>query len=124
MIYDRIYKKLEQLGILEIEQYGKKIVEGFMPLSVDKLGKNRYAIAHNFIQNGDVMADPDMEIRVDRENRVAEALTFQQDSVGMYQTVYPQPEKVDMKAKKELNEFLDQWLTNLINQGFAGVGWE
>jgi hypothetical protein len=31
--------------------------------------------------------------------------------------VYQEGNGVDVKAKKELNEFLLQWLTNLIDQG-------
>lgn len=51
---------------------------------------------------------------------MAEALTYQQDSLGVFQEVYPEPGKVDVKLKKQLNQFLNQWLTNLINQGFGG----
>jgi len=47
---------------------------------------------------------------------MAEALSYQ-DQFG-YQYVYPEPGKVDIKAKKDLNAFLNKWLTNLINQGF------
>jgi len=123
-IYERIFEKLKQLGILDVKQHGKRIVEGYMPLSVDQLGTNHYAIAHNYIQNGDVMADPDMEIRVFPEQNMAEALSFQQDNLGIYRTVYPNPKMVNPMAKKDLNAFLDQWLTNLINQGFTEVDWQ
>ena len=34
-----------------------------------------------------------------------------------YREVYLDRNRVDLKAKKELNEFLLQWLTNLIDQG-------
>ena len=44
-------------------------------------------------------------------------LTYQ-DSFG-YREVFPVPGKVDMRAKKDLNSFLNAWLTNLLNQGFA-----
>ncbi len=47
---------------------------------------------------------------------MAEALSYQ-DSFG-YRVVYPESGKVDIKAKKELNQFLDMWLSNLKNQGF------
>jgi uncharacterized protein YqiB (DUF1249 family) len=42
-----------------------------------------------------------------------EALTFQ--DTYRYREVYLAG--LDVKAKKELNEFLLQWLTNLIDQG-------
>ena len=34
----------------------------FMPCVVEWIGPNRYSVAHYFRQNGDAVADPDMEI--------------------------------------------------------------
>lgn len=104
----------------------------FMDLSVDylgtdSLGKNspaiRLSLAHNYLQNGDVMADPDMEIRISTnlEWPVAEALSYQQDGLGIYQRVYKEidgKKMVSPKLKKQLNRFLLQWLINLQGQGF------
>jgi hypothetical protein len=44
-----------------------------------------------------------------------EALTFQ--DTYTYREVHLDGDRVDLKAKKELNEFLLLWLTNLIDQG-------
>jgi uncharacterized protein YqiB (DUF1249 family) len=44
-----------------------------------------------------------------------EALTFQ--DTYTYREVYPDGSAVDLTAKKELNAFVLQWLTNLIDQG-------
>ncbi len=119
----RIYKKLEQLGILDVKEHVKVENGSYMPLSIDRLGENRLAIAHNFIQNGDVMADPDMEVMLYPESRMAEALTFQNSALGTYQEVYAfdgQGKKIGVRPrlKKELNAFLEQWLINLVAQGF------
>lgn len=125
MIYEKIYEKLEELGITELTDYKKMKSEGFMDLNIDILKDNDevkiIAMAHNYIQNGDVMADPDMEIRIYKKTRMAEALTYQQDSLGIFQRVYPEPGKVYPKLKKDLNQFLNQWLTNLKSQGFGSV---
>ena len=124
MIYEDIYRKIDKLtgGIekfLESEEgYMKLKSGGFMDLSIDVLNGRGIAMAHNFVQNGDLMADPDMEIRIDVENKVAEALTFQQDSLAIYQEVYPEPGMVNVRLKRELNSFLNQWLNNLKMQGF------
>lgn len=122
LVYYRIYEKLKTLGVLDIKEYRKYTSKGFMDLSIDVLEntdeKMRIAMAHNFIQNGDVMADPDMEIMIFKKLEAAEALTFQQDSLGIYQEVYPEPGKVNVRLKRELNSFLNQWLTNLRHQGF------
>ncbi len=124
-IYQKNFEKLDLLlGGIEAfmkseEHYMKLKAAGFMDLSIDVLGNSRIAIAHNFVQNGDLMADPDMEIRVELNNRTAEALTFQNDSLGVYQEVYPSPGKVYPALKRDLNQFLGFWLDNLKLQGFS-----
>ena len=60
-----------------------------------------------------------MVIRIDTKAETVEALTFQDTYI--YREVYPDRDRVDLKAKKELNEFLLQWLTNLIDQGHRRV---
>lgn len=131
-VYTRNFKKLVKLGIINDEgklqfQDAISLKSGaFMDLNLDDLGKDetgniRFSMAHNFEQNGDIMADPDMEIRVIPEMQSVEALTYQLDSMGIFQRVYPEPNKVDPKVKKELNSFLGKWLTNLIQQRFKLV---
>jgi len=136
MIYETIYKKLDKLtdGIKAFQEGFdgcKKLKSGgFMDLSIDLLrGKEHpkggqdghcfiIAMAHNHIQNGDVMADPDMEIAIYPEMKMAEALTYQQDALGIYNVVYPEPGFINVRLKRELNSFLNQWLDNLKKQGF------
>jgi hypothetical protein len=129
LVYEIMFDKLQKLGILNdkglpnFKEYVKIENTPYMPLSIDRLstekeGTIRISLAHNFIQNGDVMADPDMEIRIYPDLKAVEALTYQLDSLGVYQVVYPEPGKVYPKLKKDLNAFLNGWLTNLIDQGF------
>jgi hypothetical protein len=132
LIYQTMFDKLQKIGLIDHRGYpvfGEHVrIENkpYMDLSVDNLGSSvennlpvfRISLAHNFIQNGDLMADPDMEIRIYPYAGFIEALTYQQDSLGIYQVVYPEPGKVYPKLKKNLNKFLNQWLSNLIDQGF------
>jgi uncharacterized protein YqiB (DUF1249 family) len=60
-----------------------------------------------------------MVVRIDMKTETVEALTFQ--DTYTYREVYLDRNRVDLKAKKELNEFLLQWLTNLIDQGHTLV---
>jgi uncharacterized protein YqiB (DUF1249 family) len=64
------------------------------------------------------MADPDMEIKIYPAIRMAEALTYQQDNMGVYRVVYPEPETINLAVRKELNHFLNFWLGNIIKQKF------
>ena len=121
-IYERIFKKLEEIlgDPQEIPEYQQLKASGFMDLNVDRLYGDEesvtIALSHCFKQNGDMVPDPDMEVRIYPGMKMAEALTYQ-DSFG-YRRVYPTPEKVDLKAKNDLNVFLNQWLSNILNQGF------
>ncbi len=122
-IYESIYRNLQELGILDETgvmqaEYMKFKASGLMDLSVDNLLNDIIALAHNGIQNGDVMADPDVQVKIYPASKSAEALTFQNDYLGIYQEVYPEPGKYSPKLKKELNEFLNDWLVNVIEQGY------
>jgi len=124
-----MFEKLVKIGIIDrngqpvFKEHVKLVHKPYMDLSVDRLMDDepktiRISLAHNFVQNGDLMADPDMEIRIYPYAGFVEALTYQLDSLGIYQVVYPEPGKVYPKLKKDLNKFLNQWLSNLIDQGF------
>ncbi|MHB8967273.1 MAG: DUF1249 domain-containing protein [Thermoleophilia bacterium] len=125
-INERIFKKLGKvIGDLSvIPAYTKFVAHGFMDLGVDRLYGDKesvtIALSHYFKQNGDMVPDPDMEVRIYPEMKMAEALTYQ-DSFG-FQQVYPTPSQVNLKAKKDLNVFLNQWLSNIIAQGFERSG--
>jgi uncharacterized protein YqiB (DUF1249 family) len=121
-IYEKNYALLERIGILPViltddVDYMKMTSDGYMDLSVDSIGENRIAIAHNYIQNGDVMAAPDMEIKVFPDLKQVEAMTYQLDSMGVFQQVYLEDGRFYPKLKTQLNQFLNQWLMNLVEQG-------
>ena len=123
-IYEMIFARLQEIRILDENgmmqaEYMKFKSPGLMDLNVDKLTSDTIALAHNGIQNGDVMADPDLQVRINRPGKMAEALTFQNDYLGIFQEVYPEPGKYYPKLKKELNDFLNDWLKNMIEvQGY------
>jgi uncharacterized protein YqiB (DUF1249 family) len=119
-VYESIYSRLQQIGIIDESgkmqaDYLKFKSDGLMDLNVDKLASDRIALAHNGIQNGDVMSDPDVEVRIYPDQKAAEALTFQNDYLGIYQEVYPEAGKYYPKLKRELNDFLNDWLQNIID---------
>lgn len=124
-LYNRLYDNLNKIGVLDVKEYAKFKAPGFMDLNIDVLSETTttkvIAMAHNYVQNGDLMADPDMEIRINKVDQTAEALTFQQDGVGLYQRVYDaQGRLTSPGVKMALNNFLDVWTHNLIEQGHRG----
>ncbi len=129
--YSVNYKRLMQVASdLEIrllkgtEASGKSKVAGLMDFNMDFIEKEseglyHLAISHNYVQNGDLIPDPDMQILVDVENQLVQALAIQH-STGRYAKVYDNPFKrniVDLAEKKDQNEFLRVWLNNVVNQG-------
>lgn len=128
-IENHIYSKLSRI-IPNMETHlaqgtaaGKSTSEGFMDLNFDYLGKDErgwhtIALSHNYEQNGDLVPDPDMQIRINTEAKTAEAMTFQ--NIYLYQQVYEEIEgKLYRREKlqKQLNLFLSQWLSNALAQG-------
>jgi hypothetical protein len=113
-VQNSAFLKLKQIGILNHEgrmkqRFMKFKTGGLMDLNVDKLSVNIIALAHNGVQNGDVMADPDVEIKIHREKEEIEALSFQNDYMGIYQEVYD-GNKCNKKLQNEIEIFLDDWL--------------
>ncbi len=118
-------EKLKADGAWKIKTDSKSI----MPLNIDYIGKgpnghDAIAVAHNYLQNGDVMADPDMQMEIADFLRGPELYpyTFQQDP-GIYQEIYTLDETgkvkgVRVKLQKELRSFVRTWGANLRKQGF------
>ncbi len=92
-----------------------------MDLNLDVLNKRKdqmtIALSHYYKHpSGDMIADPDMEIRVNRKDYAfIEALTYQDGYI--YQEVYLDKYRYSPELKNQLNDFLSQWLKNCIDQG-------
>jgi len=128
-IYKRLLKVFPDLESMDIGGHRKVVNEPYMPLSMDVLADTEYgrviSIAHNHIQNGDVMADPDMQLLISFKKQTAQAMSFQNDGMGIYQECLFIDDEgklmVQMSLLKSLNRFLDTWTKNLIDQGFVKV---
>ena len=119
---EAIYKRLIRVipNLYSIKESGKSEVPGFMDFNLDILQRNgdvlRIAISHYYKHSsGDMIADPDMEILVNRKTEIAEALTYQ--DIYRYQEVYSEDGSCNQSLQHSLNEFLLMWLNNLYEQG-------
>ena len=117
-IYKRLVKVIPNLH--SIKESGKSESPGFMDFNLDIFQRKgnvlRIAISHYYKHpSGDMIADPDMEVMVNRKNVTAEALTYQ-DAYG-YQEVYSEDGSCNKSLQHSLNEFLLMWLNNLYEQG-------
>ncbi|MDB4409585.1 DUF1249 domain-containing protein [Gammaproteobacteria bacterium] len=117
-----IYKRLIRVipNLYSINESGKSETQGFMDFHLDILQRKgdvlRVAISHYYKHpSGDMIADPDMEILVNRKTEAAEALTYQ--DIYQYQEVYSEDGSCNASLQRSLNEFLLMWLRNLHEQG-------
>lgn len=120
---EKLEKLFEKSGFKISDDWDFKRLKsgGYMDLCVDKLGTNEdgvvtIALAHNAKQNGDNMADPDMEMAYIPAGELLparmQARHYQNDFVGAYNTVAQ-----GNTTQKDLDQFLGQWLDNLKEQG-------
>lgn len=113
----RIYKKLEDLGILTILERDpgdgmRMTAPGMMDLTIDLLTPTRIALAHYGRMNDDSMADPDMEIEI--SGHEAHAQTWQNDYVAVFRRIDTESDPL----QRVLDEFLLLWLDNIKASGY------
>jgi uncharacterized protein YqiB (DUF1249 family) len=119
----RIFQKLLRIApnLMAIKEYAKSKSSGYMDLSCDILESGRdyrrIALSHYWEHpSGDLIPDPDMEVSVFFDWELAEATSYQ--DVFTYENAYPvDGEPPDLVVHNRLNEFLEQWLQNLADQG-------
>lgn len=113
-----IYRKLSKLapGLFDGTYFYLKFKKDhFDDLVMEKMGEKEYRIAHYYVQNGDLMRDPQITFRVKEDQREVCILSYAQDNLGIYQETTDRSEE----EIEELLAFFDQWLVNIRNQGFV-----
>ncbi len=97
--------------------YMKFKAEHYDDMYVEKIGSNTYALCLFYIQNGDVMREPEYTFRIDRENKAARILEWTMSSMGIYQCVYSdaEPEKCNRGLKQDLDSTFNQTLKDIKN---------
>lgn len=110
------------------EGYAKFTADGFMDLVVEKLyyndyeGNPVYSISHYGIQNGDLMADPDVTFSISREAGNLMPLTYRNDYMGIDQQIFKQKDGKTLYSPRmliDIDEFMYLWRKNILAQGFT-----
>lgn len=121
-------KKFEALfnraGKNPLEKFStvKMTAKGYMDLHIDQLACNadgsiRFSFTHYGEQNGDKMADPDMEMVYHPAGSEASrlvAMTYQNDYAAVYAK---RGNGSALGDPVSLDSFLGMWLDNLLEQG-------
>ena len=108
----------------------------FMPLTIEKHGDTVY-ISHDYEQNGDLMSDPLVVMKLDSENSSAILQRYRNDGIGvdqMFSRTIQEIEKtnkdgeveVDIKEiisdeEKSCADFMETWFDNIENQMYVPV---
>ena len=108
-----LFEKIASPLLTNSAYYMKYGTPNYMDLNIEIIGDDRLAMAHNYVLNGDVMADPDVEFTVDKQNRMLYPQTYQQDSLQYFERV-----DGDSTRARELNHFMHEWLTNVVDQKY------
>ena len=108
-----LFEKIASPLLANSAYYMKYGTPNYMDLNIEIIGDDRLAMAHNYVLNGDVMADPDVEFTVDKKNRMLYPQTYQQDSLQYFERV-----DGDSTRARELNHFMHEWLTNVVDQKY------
>lgn len=114
----RIYRKLHKLAQELFDgtyTYMKFKQDGYDDLVLEKIGEDEYSIAHYYVQEGDLMRDPEITFVLEDADRSVYLLSFTQDNMGIYYTTDERTEE----QIEDLRQFFEQWLTNIKNQGFT-----
>ena len=96
------------------------LVSAFMPVSVDRLDESRFAVAHNYVQNGDVIADPDVEfLRLDADRWIVVAIQHPPPAPYQRLAVYDNGQWRASASRQQVssaNAFVASWMKRIIEQ--------
>ena len=121
-IYHDNYRRLFLLGVIDITSFKKIKSKGYMDLNIDVLEDNDeirvIAMAHNIIMGGDLIADPEITIKLFKNTAEAKVLTYQVYSLGVYEKIYESENVVDYHSLYYLNRYFNNWLITLEERGY------
>jgi hypothetical protein len=133
-----VFAKL--IDSLQGEDYRKILNEPYMPLTLERIGldvitewgkADQYSLCHYYVQNGDLMKDPEMcFFAIDERNGIAAdyskvkiaPYSFESSSTGYYEASIEMEDNevttVNKEQQKDQTEFANDWMTNIKDQGF------
>jgi hypothetical protein len=102
-------------------------VEGYLPLCIEAIGLGPHgglllSVMHVYLQHGDVMRDPDIEIEVIPGTDDWLPCSYRQDNLGLFREAVTTEDGVvrfDPGMVADLKQFLEVWDRNLREQGFV-----
>lgn len=95
--------------------------KGWEPMYIEAVGRHPYgpqiAVAHWYMQNGDMMRDPEITFVATPERWTPVEVT--QHPVGAYHSAFKGNDEIDVRMAKGFLSLANMWASNLIDQGWA-----
>jgi len=113
--YDLLFKIIDQ-DSLAINQEIRNIKP--LNISIEKIRHDDsgiiISIAEYKRQNGDLMVDLDLLLKVNQNKGYVEAISLQ-NQFG-FRSVYLENDTIDIEARDEINKFLHRWLQEIVRE--------
>lgn len=92
----------------------------YMYVAVECIGDCRFSVAHYYVQNGDMMRDPEMTFFLADDGNYY-PMTFQMDALGIYRVGVEFGEgghilRANMREQADQARFANQWMSNIADQ--------
>lgn len=93
--------------------YMKLTSPGKLELNIEKIGEDRIALSHTYYENGEMLADPDMELVFNNKTETLKAERYQLDALGICENASDSE-----RSENDLNTFLSDWLRSIERGGY------
>jgi len=123
VIFRKLTEGLKKVG--DHQQWNND--SSFMAACIEIVGRTGLgplvSIAHYYVQNGDMMRDPDVVFVIGADQHVY-PISYRQDGLGIDQeaaTVEDGKWKVRTKMQADICSFCNQWMCNINEQQHLGI---
>ena len=123
-----VIEKLAKKHAVDLSQEGAHFrldMPGFDRLCVENIGVGRISVAHYFVMNGDLVAEPDIEFLVDEKGAWL-PLNITQSMTGFTRyAVFDSREELiveNERGQRQLADFANTWANNIEAQGWLENG--
>ena len=123
LVAQKLYEAMYSGPHMQREGYAKIDTSEFMPVSVELIGEipgygNVISIAHYGLQNGDLMADPEMTFVIIQGDYYP--ISFRNDYLGINQEVFRYKDgkttHINPELQSDLITFANTWMKNIQEQ--------
>jgi hypothetical protein len=123
LVAQKLYEAMYSGPHMKHEGYAKIDTSEFMAVSVEFIGEipgygNVISVAHYGVQNGDLMADPEMTFVIVQGDYYP--ISFRNDYLGINQEVFRykdgKPTHIKPKLQSDLTTFANSWMKNIQEQ--------